>query len=144
MPAAWAQNMSQSPGLPEPNDSKGKESSLGGGCMQPQVVSQRGNTRCTRGYTLIQDLLNGDTEGLFPSQLGGGGGIRDMAEVTQSDLKAPDVVPITTFHGSLDFNLFYLFFPLSFSLFIYTCTIHTTSIIVSYVIVAFIHTENTH
>lgn len=39
-----------------------------------------------------------------------GGGIRDVAEVTQSDLKAPDVVPVTTFHGSLDFNLFYLFF----------------------------------
>lgn len=38
------------------------------------------------------------------------GGIRDVAEVTQSDLKAPDVAPITTFHGSLDFNLFYLFF----------------------------------
>lgn len=81
-----------------------KASSLGD--MQPQVVSQRGNTRCTRGeYTLIQDLWNGDTEGLFPSQLVPRGGIRDVAEVTQSDLKVPDVVLITTFHGSHDFIL---------------------------------------
>lgn len=56
------------PRVSRTNDSEVKKSSLGGHATP--VVSQGGNTRCTRGYTLIQDLENGDTEGLFPSQLG--------------------------------------------------------------------------
>jgi hypothetical protein len=62
-------------------------------------------------YTSIQDLWNGDTEGLFPSQLA-------PAEVTQSDLKVPDVVRITTFHGSLDFISCLFIFIFIFAIFL--------------------------
>jgi hypothetical protein len=93
---ACAQNKSQSLGLEQMTQ---KQSQASRGTCNPKYYKR--NTRCTRSYT--KDL-NGDT-GLFPSQLGG---IRDVAEVTQSDLKVPDV-RITTFHGSLDFILFLLF-----------------------------------
>lgn len=61
-----------------------------------------------------QDLWNGDTAISIAT-----GGIRDVAEVTQSDLKVPDVVRMTTFHGSLEFKLFYLFVYL-FSIWIHS------------------------
>lgn len=72
------------------------------------------------------------------------GGIRDVAEVTQSDLKAPDVVPITTFHGSLDFNLFYLLCPYFLFHFHYLFILALSILLVSYVILIFIQTGNTH
>jgi hypothetical protein len=55
-------------------------------------------------YTNSRSLEWGH-RGAFSIATGRGGGIRDVAEVTRSDLKVPDVVRITTFHGSLDFIL---------------------------------------